>query len=565
MKKFVYSVYLLLFTISLSGQKNLFTPPVDIPIILNGNFGEIRPNHFHTGIDIKTNGTIGLPIFSAEDGFVSRIAISASGYGNVLYIDHPNGYTTVYAHLDRFSGAIADWVKKQQYEQKKFEVNLFPEPTLLPVKKGEKVAFSGNSGSSAGPHLHFEIRKTATDITFNPQFFNFNIKDNTKPIVTKIYVYPISKNGHVNNKNTKQAYDLVLFGENYRIKNMPLLNVFGEIGFGIDAIDHLDGNWSKCGIYQMELWVDDQLIHSYEMDEIDLNNNRCLNSHIDYEVFKRKGEKIQKCFTDPGNKLDIYKQVVNQGIYNFSDGQRHAIRIAFYDANMNAQKIEFEVQATSAIEQQPTTNENLFLYSKDNEFKTNAIEVTIPKGNLYTDIDFKFKQLPNPGVGYSPVFRLHDQYTPIDKTIEVKINADGLPEKLRDKAILGLIDITTNKISSLGGQYDRGWVKADLKTFGDMIIAVDTINPTIRSLSIKENALLEPDRIRFKIDDNLSGIASYDGFIDGNWVLFEYDAKNDLLTYVFDDNISKGKKHKIELLVKDKKANYKIFEANFNY
>jgi len=566
MKKFVYLVYMLSFTISVVGQKVVFNSPVEYPIILNGNFGELRPNHFHAGIDIKTNGETGVPVFSVDDGFVSRIVVSGIGYGNVLYIDHPNGYTSVYAHLSQFAKPILEWFKKQQYEQKAFEIDIKPDQELFKIKRGEKIALSGNTGSSAGPHLHFEIRNTETEFAINPLQFDFNINDTKKPVASKLFIYPLSNESQIDNKTIKQRYDLAAFGNVYHPKTTnPVLNVYGDIGFGFDAIDYFDGNWSKCGIYQMELWIDDKMINSFEIDEIDMNNQRYFNSHIDYDEFVRSGEKIHKCFVDPGNKMSIYKQTVNGGVFNFSDGQKHSVKIQLFDISMNTQSIEFEVQSTTPILHQKDDGVKHFSYSDENKFENDNVEVIVPKGNLYTDINFDYKESSSVGLGYSPVYSIHTPYTPIHKGITVKIKATQLPEKLQDKAIIGLIEPKSKKIISLGGQYSNGWVKTESKYFGDMIIVADTTKPTIRSLSIKDNTLLEPDRLRFKIDDDLSGIASFDGFIDSTWVLFQYDAKNDLLNYVFDENITKGQHHKIELLVKDKKGNYKIFEGKFTY
>ncbi|MFA9390197.1 MAG: M23 family metallopeptidase [Prolixibacteraceae bacterium] len=549
----------------LLAQQPDFAPPLDIPLLLNANFGEIRPNHFHTGIDIKTKGETGLAIYSIDDGYVSRISVSASGYGNALYINHPSGYTSVYGHLDRFSPKLAAWVKAQQYEKNSFEVNLFPSSYQFKVKKGEEVAKSGNSGSSAGPHLHFEIRNTESEHPLNPLFFNYDIKDATKPSVENLFVYPISNTSQVQNKTTKQVFKLVNYANAYHLKGMQSINVYGEIGFGVDAIDYLDGNWSKCGIYQMEYWVDNQLINTFELDELDFSTNRYINSHIDYEAMVLNGQKVHKTFIDPGNKLKIYHQSNNRGLFNFNDGKRHKIQIILFDAKMNASEINFYVIATEAMQHSEKKPSAIFHYASSNHFETENVDIDLPEGALYTDLNFEFKEGLQPKAAFSPLYKIHSKGTPLQKNIELKIKANNLPKKLEDKAVLAIFNTQNGKFTSIGGEFEKGWVSASTRTFGNTCIAVDTIAPVIIPLSIKNNTLSEAQKIRFKITDEFSGIKSYSASIDKHWILFEFDAKRDLLEYNIDDHLKKGKKHELVLKVEDVKGNVKTYTSSFYY
>jgi len=566
MRGFAFTFILFLFGWNTLGQEPVFTPPLDIPLMLNGNFGEIRPNHFHTGIDLKTKGETGLPVFSIDDGYVSRVSVSSTGYGNAIYINHPSGYTSVYGHLEKFSPVINEWVKTQQYRLKSFEVNLAPVENQFKVKRGEEVAISGNSGSSAGPHLHFEIRKTQNENPVNPLFFNFNIKDETKPTVENLYIYPLGDDSHVQNKTTKQAFKLVYYADGYHLKGIQSLNFYGEIGFGVDAIDYLDDTWSKCGIYQLEYWVDNQLINSFELDELAFDKNRYLNSHIDYDAFKRENRKVHKTFIDPGNKLDIYRQTTNRGLFNFNDGKRHKIQIIIYDAKMNAAEISFYAISTNPVKHQDPKKETLFKYNADNDFKTDQLEIKIPEGALYTDLNFEFKVGNQPASTFSPLYRIHNIYTPLHKNIEIKIKPNNLPEHLEKKSLLSQFNIQNGKFSAIGGNFEKGWVVANTRTFGNICVVVDTLAPNIYPLSIKnKETLMESNQIRFKIDDDLSGIKSYNGTIDNKWVLFEFDAKRDLLVYNVDENIKKGKKHQLELVVEDQKGNIASYKATFYY
>lgn len=567
MKRFIYSFVLLSVSFFTYAQDPNFASPINIPIILNGNFGEIRGNHFHAGIDIKTNGTTGLPVSSIQNGFISRISVSANGYGNAIYIDHPSGYTSVYGHLNKFSPAIEKWVREQQYENKTFEVNLEPLKDQFILNKGERFAFSGNSGSSGGPHLHFELRKTEIQHPVNPLLMGYNVKDESKPVVENLFVYPLSDESNIQNSNKKQKFSLVLMNGSYHIKgSVETLNGWGDLGFGVDAKDYLDGNWSKCGIYKLELWIDTLLINTFIIDELDYDKMRQMNSHIDYEEFIKTQKKVHKTFIEPGNKLAIYKNPINRGVFNFTDGQKHKVKIVLFDVQMNKSDIVFYIKSTNKISFQKEEYTTLFRYDRSNEFENDEVKLELPEEALFTDLKFNYRLIPGNSKICSNIHHLHKNLVPMNKYAQIKIKPTSLPEKLRDKALLAVIDIPSNSLSSLGGEYSFGWVKSNTRVFGDICVVVDTLAPKITPLSIAENKTLsEAGQLRFRIKDNLSGIKKYDGFIDDNWVLFEYDAKNNLITYRFDEHINKGKQHDIKVIVSDQKENSNEYNASFFY
>lgn len=567
MKFLFISICTLFLVIEGFGQTPSFVSPVNIPLVLNGNFGEIRSNHFHAGIDIKTNGATGLPVFSISDGVVSRISVSATGYGRTLYIDHPSGYTSVYAHLDCFILEIEKWVKEQQYQLQRFEVNLEPSPTLFRFSKGEQIAFSGNTGSSAGPHLHFEIRKTESQHPVNPLLLGFNIKDTSKPVVTGLFIYPLDDNSHVKSVNKKQKFALTLQNGVYRIKDSnEAIPVWGNIGFGIEATDYLDASWSKCGIFKLEIRVDSLLVNSFTIDELAYEKSRQMNSHIDFEEFVSTKRRIQKTYIEPGNRLDIYSNIVNNGIVNISDGAKHKISISVFDAAMNRSEIVFSVLATKPVAFPEKKYAAYFNFDRKNKFEAKDVELILPEEALYTDVKFTYKRLPKTVGIYSDLHQLHDNTVPLNNYAEVKIKATRLPEHLRHKAIICLADAQGTPKTSLGGEYSFGWIKTETRNLGTMCIAVDTIAPRIRPLSFSEqNTLTEKDRIRFKITDNLSGIKTYNGFIDDTWVLFEYDAKSNTITYRFDEKIVRGKKHQLKVVIEDAKANKREYLTSFYY
>ncbi|MDA3818190.1 MAG: M23 family metallopeptidase [Prolixibacteraceae bacterium] len=561
------NLFLLVFFIQINVFSQLpeFTAPVDFPIVLNGNFGELRTNHFHAGIDIKTNGETGLPVYAIDDGYISRIAVSPSGYGKAIYIDHPNGYTSVYAHLDGFTDTVAKWVKKEQYRLKSYQVNLYPEKKQFEFNKGDLIAHSGNSGSSAGPHLHFEIRNTSNQNPVNPQNFNFGIEDQTNPVAENLFIYPLSDSSHVENSIKKKYYKLVFYDGAYHIKGKPTIDGFGKLGFGIDAIDHIDGNWSKCGIYQMEYWVDNQLVNAFQIDQLQYSKMRDINSHIDYEAAIKRNEKYHKTFIEPGNKLEIYKQTWNRGIFNFNDGKRHTVKIVFFDINMNSAKVEFTLRSTKPVNHPELKTAAFFHYNEENKFSDDEIDVTLPSNALYNDLHFIYKKGKTPPGAFSSLHRVHRPFTPLDKAIDIAVKPVNLPEELNDKALLAYFDIKEGTYSAIGGEFTDGKVVSKTMTFGDICIVTDTISPKIDVLSFKNNQLMEPNRIRFKIEDELSGIDKYNVYIDGGWILFSYDMKRDMLEYVFDEHIEKGKTHQLKIEVKDNKNNRSSYETSFYY
>ena len=323
-----------------------FRQPLDImPPALAGSFGEIRGNHFHSGIDFRTNQREGYPVYAVADGYISRLRVQNSGFGQALYLNHPNGYTTVYGHLQRFAPKIAAVLKNLEYEQKSFEIDEFPEATLIPVRKGEVIAWSGNRGSSGGPHLHFEIRDTKTEETINPQFFGINIPDNIPPVIHSLYVYRL--NGKTFNESTsKQAIGIT--GASGKYKALAPVSLTGEVGFGIVVTDRHNGLSGTNGVYSIQLELDGKMIYTSALERFSFENSKAINSHIDYPTYINTKRSIQKSFVDPGNPLKIYSGLVNGGKINFNDGASHQLRYIITDSKGNASILPFTVNAGTA-------------------------------------------------------------------------------------------------------------------------------------------------------------------------------------------------------------------------
>jgi len=535
-----------------------FRQPLDIsPPALAGSFGEIRGNHFHSGIDFRTNQREGYPVYAVADGYISRLRVQNSGFGQALYINHPNGFTTVYGHLQRFAPKIATIVKNLEYEKKSFEIDEFPDATLIPVHKGEIIAWSGNRGSSGGPHLHFEIRDTKTEETINPQFFGIIIPDNIPPVIHGLYVYRL--NAKTFNENTpKQA--IGINGANGSYKTTTPISLTGEVGFGIVVTDRHNGLSGTNGVYSIQLEVDGKKVYTSALERFAFEDSKAINSHIDYPTYLNTKRSIQKSFVEPGNPLKIYSGLINNGRINFNDGATHQLRYIITDSKGNSSILPFTVNAGSAPTAAPVIPPGIiYPYNKVNEFNTEDIKVVFPQGTLYSDLNFTYKKLPKPtGNAWSAVHQIHNRYTPLHIGFNISIKADNLPENLRSKAL-----IVNSNGSSQGGFFENGYVKATPKNFGSFYIAIDTIAPRIIPVNISEGKNMAGlSKIFFKISDNLSGIKSFNGYIDGKWALMEFDTKTATLWHSFDERTASGK-HTLELVVADMKENTRKYKLTF--
>ena len=286
--------------------QDYFSNPMEIPLILSGNFGELRSNHFHSGLDIKTQQREGVPIYAPADGYINRIKVSHFGYGKALYITHPNGYSTVYAHLQRYAGVIQEYVKDKQYKKESYTLELFPEKEILPVKKGDLIAYSGNSGSSGGPHLHFEIRDPASR-PMNPLLFGINIPDTKKPLINTIFAYPLGKDAQVNNSQNPIKLRLILQKDgSYKTENVT---AFGRIGFGISTYDQQNGASNKNGVYQIRAINNGEEVFKVLFEKFSFDETRYLNRFIDYAYYKTNRSRVQKLFRQSNNPISLILRI----------------------------------------------------------------------------------------------------------------------------------------------------------------------------------------------------------------------------------------------------------------
>lgn len=547
--------------------KGYFIAPLDGALSLAGNFGELRNNHFHSGFDFRTNGEEGKIVLAAADGFVSRIKVSAFGYGNALYITHPNGYVTVYGHLQSYDSIITKYVRGKQYEQESFEVDLFPQKNEIKIKQGQQIALSGNTGGSEGPHLHFEIRDAKTEYIINPYFFGFDIKDDVKPSIESIMIYPLDNNATINGVNRSKELD-VFEVKNKKLSTNEKLTICGNIGFAIVTTDYESKSNNKNGTYNYSLKADGEVVFDYKCTTFSFDKTRYINAHIDYQKMKKNKVRYQRCYLSPGNKIDLYRTNNQKGAVFINDTLNHEFILKACDFNANCEElsINFKGKIASTQVKKEAIAANHFSWDKSNSFKTNEVNVSLPTGCLYEDFDFKYSKSPATLGTASAIHSIHQNNVPLHVAYTLSIKPDDKALTIKDKLLLVSVD-DSNRFSYEGGEFENGWVTTKTRSFGKFAVKADTTAPSVKILNTTANKDWNKTKnIKVKISDNLSGIKSYRGMIDGNWVLMEYNYKENVLTYFFDEKLKQtATEHNFTIVVTDRKMNTTKADFKFIY
>ncbi len=569
MRKQLRSTLFLLFTalmlpLGMSAQSIYnqdFVPPLDIPLYLTGTFGELRTNHFHAGIDIKTQGREGLPIKSIDNGYVSRIKISLGGYGKALYITHPDGFVSVYGHLQRFNDSITKYIQKVQYDKESYEVEVYPEKNELPVKKGEVIALSGNTGGSMGPHLHFEIREEATQYSLNPLLFEaIKVKDFYRPKIVEMAVYPVDSNSFINGKQDTLFLEVAGWGEQHRLKNQSPIRVRGRVSFGLLTHDVMNDLPNKNGVYEVKLMYDSLQIFGLKQNRLSFATARYINSLVDYGTFIKTNKRFIRTQIDTNNMLFNYEQVANNGILQPNDSAVHTLTWLVTDAYHNLSTLPFLVQSdTSAVQPKRKPHQKTPYHIRaDRSFDLNTekLRIDFPANAFYRSFYFDYEELAPDSAHPSTTYRLHNNTVPVQKSFAISIvpDTEWLSKVPSDKVYLAYSDDGKNFYYS-GGSITNGRMQANSRSLGYYTLRVDTIAPTIGTLKMnKDKSGKLPTRYQIKIDDKQTGISAYRALLNKKWVLMEYETKKDLLFYEVDERLKKGE-NTFELEVTDQRGN----------
>jgi Peptidase family M23 len=549
--------------------KDYFGAPLDGTLLLSGNFGELRTNHFHSGIDFKTDGQVGKKVYSSAHGEVARIKISTSGYGKCIYIKHSNGFTTVYAHLQKFTPELEKLIKNEQYRLKSYEIDFTLHADEIKLTKRQLIGYSGNTGGSGGPHLHFEIRNTATEEPLNPLLFGFNVLDNIAPVIKGIRIYPINDSSFVDGYSQPKSFEVILpknSKNNHIISQKQSIIVSGKIGFAINTLDKINNATSRCGIYSIKLEVDNSIIYEDKLEKINFDTWRYVNAYTDYELFVRKKMNYHKNFVTGNNKLAIYKTLVKNGIIEFNDVQVHTIKYTVKDVFGNTSTLVFNVTSSrTKLNPQQTLSETAdkyFSFDKEGIFSNQSMGVKIPAFALYQNLAFNCTEMGENSKSLSPVWAVQNQYVPLQSSIELKIKPDVAYKAKSNQ--LGIVQILgDNSPKWLGGSFKENELTVATKNFGTFCIMADTVAPTISPVLDKKKNLVLNNIITFKIKDNLSGIKNYNVNIDGSWIVAEYEFKNNAIyCYLQDVDLPKGN-HKIEASIEDNANNKVSYEGVF--
>lgn len=553
-------IFILLISSSLISQNNLLkqekTNPLDIPIILSGTYGELRSNHFHSGIDIKTKGIQGLNVYSYASGYVSRIKVSHGGYGKALYIKHPDGNTTVYAHLKKFSSKIEEIVKSKQYKRESYEIEFFPKENEISVLENEIIAFSGNTGGTTGPHLHFEVRDK-NQIPINPLInSSIYIEDDRAPFFKKLF-YKSYDSNNVFDSQTELKINKITSS----LYVSDTLKSSGKIGIGIVAFDKHNRANNSNGIFKIITSLNNQNLLKILFDSISFDKTKHINTFIDYSFFKNHKIRIQKLFIEENNPLDLYSSNINNGFITIKNKEFYKYEVNIYDANGNKSKLVVPILGVKTNKPLKLVNNHVELTyierDKKYELEFNSVRVSILEETFYNNLllEAKFE---------NDILSIDKDTIPLLKPITIYFNTDRYNDSIKNQLYIAKLS-DNKKMTSYNYTTDfSNGKKSSTKSLGRYTLGVDTINPAISPIGFKENDWISNfSNLKIKVNDVGSGIRSYNGWINNKWILFELNTKKGILVYDFDDNVVRKAKNNLHIEIIDNVGNRTEYKTTF--
>lgn len=537
-----------------SGDSLKYCSPFDFPILLSANFGELRPNHFHNGLDFKTKGTVGHPIHCIADGYVSRVAVQHGGYGQAIYITHPDGHTSVYGHIISFAPEVEKYVREYQYENETFVCYLYPEPGRFTFKQGDIIAYSGNEGSSAGPHLHLEIRKTDTDEYLDPMpYFKQWIKDTKAPVANLVGFYPVGGQGVINGSTSKKIFPVASL-------NKPV-TAWGKIYTGISAKDYMDGTSNFYGVHSVTLFVDSVKVFSSTTDRVLPDENRMVNAFTDYDEYIRSRRLIMRSYKAPANKLRMLWTGNGTGIIDINEERNYKFVYVLEDNFGNSRSYSFTVRGERHDIPQCVENslgdKEILTAGRTTVLQRPGFEFIVPKGYVYEDVPVVVDVIETDSSAVSLEYDIDAGNTPLHSycPIAIGLRKTGTvsPEKYYIQQRVGKWK------ASVGGEYDNGWMRAKIRNFGAYSVAVDTVPPVVTP--VDKARWRSTSDIRFRIKDSASGINTYKVYVDGKFVLF--GLKKGMLIIQDKKRVKKGVPHTLKVVVTDMCGNETVKNMKF--
>ena len=567
-KPFLFFI-LLFFIASMKAQffpaknypKNYFIYPVDARISLAANFGELRPNHYHMGLDCRTDQVVNRPVKAAAAGYIARITVEPFGYGQAIYINHPNGLTTVYGHLNRFFTDLEKYIKQKQYEQEKWNVDLTFPPGMFPVKQGQFIAYSGSTGGSMGPHTHFEIRDTKTDKVLNEMLFGFPIPDKVPPTIIRLAMYDRTRSTY---SQSPRLFSLKKVGGDYTTNESIIPVHSNKISFGISANDKQSGSHNPNGIFEAIIYLDELPLSAFELDSISYAETRYVNAHVDYKTHAAGGPYIEHLSRLPGYPQGVYKDINGDGVIELHDNNVHDVKVVVKDPYLNTSVLNFKIQKGSVDDDpDPPSNEKAIEFQPEqvNVFENQEVQIYLPPETLYDSVVFTHSEkTSDASSSFSAIHSVLSGLIPSQDYFTIRIKADkAVPASLQDKMLIKQSWKGRDEVEKAIRNGD--WYSAKFNNFGDFELIADDEPPLVH-VDFHDGANISRyHTIVATPTDNNHQVKNFRAELDGKWLMFTND-KGKKYIYHFDEHCSRGR-HQLKISIQDEAGNTAVKTYHF--